>query len=285
MLNATAIATDERPRVAPVIGAIVLGTVIAMVAANVWPVLLLGLGVPVAAAIETVFLAAYVYWMAGGGPPQKLRAFRAECFRVRAMTSREWLWGLAAAVCFAVTVHASLVLLFRFLPFPAEAFHRGYDLSFIPSRSLQWLACVVSAVSAAVCEETGFRGYMQRPVERRIGPAAAILISALFFTLVHLSKSWALIGMVPIVFGAGLLLGSLARASASLVFGIIGHAIMDIGLFAYWWTQIAGAFSQLPVSRTGVDRGFGVECAAFALFLWLSLLSIRKLSAMLCPSG
>jgi membrane protease YdiL (CAAX protease family) len=284
MRHATAAVTDEGTRLVPVLGAIVLGILIALVAANVWAVLLFSFGVPVAAVIEIVFLATYIYWMAGGGPPQKLHAFRAECFRIRQLAPREWLWGLAAAVCFAATIHASIVLLFRFLPYPAQAFHRGYDLSFVPSRSLQWVACVFSAVSAGICEETGFRGYMQRPIERRIGPTAAILISSLFFTLVHLNKSWALIGMVPVVFGAGLLLGSLARASASLAFSMIGHTIMDIGLFAYWWTQIAGVFPQQPISQTGVDRAFGFECLAFVLFLWLMLLSIRKLSAIRASS-
>jgi membrane protease YdiL (CAAX protease family) len=115
-------------------------------------------------------------------------------------------------------VNAALVLLFRIEPFPSAAFHRGYDFSFIRSRSMQWLACIVSALSAAVCEETGFRGYMQRPIENRHGPGLAILISSLFFMLLHLNKSWALIGMVPIVFGAGLMLGTLARVSGTLLF-------------------------------------------------------------------
>jgi membrane protease YdiL (CAAX protease family) len=271
-------ATGERPRIVPVLTAIVVGIVVAMLAANVWPILLLSFGVPIAAVMEILFLAAYLYWMAGGWPPTTLRAFRERCFRSRRLARREWLWGLAAAVFFAATIHASIVLLFRFSPYPAEAFHRGYDFSFIPSHSLQWLACILSAVSAGICEETGFRGYMQRPIENRIGPAAAIFVSSLFFTLVHLNKSWALIGMVPIIFGAGLLLGWLARASASLIFGMIGHVIMDIGLFAYWWTQIAGVFPQRPISRTGLDYAFGVECAAFGLSLWLTAASIRKLS-------
>ena len=34
---------------------------------------------------------------------------------------------------------------------------------------LSWLAVVVSAASAEICEETGFRGYMQRPIELKRG--------------------------------------------------------------------------------------------------------------------
>jgi len=120
---------------------------------------------------------------------------------------------------FAVTVHASIVLLFRFVQFPLAAFRRGYDLSFIPTLPLKWLGVIVSAISAGVCEETGFRGYMQRPIEEHHGAVIAILTSAVFFTLVHLNKAWSLAGMVPIVFGAGLLLGFLAWSSQSLIPG------------------------------------------------------------------
>jgi hypothetical protein len=42
-------------------------------------------------------------------------------------------WGVIGALFFAATIHAAIVLLFRFVPFPAAAFRRGYDLSFIPS--------------------------------------------------------------------------------------------------------------------------------------------------------
>jgi membrane protease YdiL (CAAX protease family) len=142
---------------------------------------------------------------------------------------------------------------------------------------MQWLACIVSALSAGVCEETGFRGYMQRPIEHRHGPIVAILISSVLFTLLHLTKDWALVGMIPIVFGAGVLLGTLARASGTLVFCMLGHWIMDIGLFAYWWTQIAGTFSQRPIFEVGVDLFFISECGAFALALSLTLMAIGRL--------
>jgi hypothetical protein len=86
-----------------------------------------------------------------------------------------------------------------------------------------------------------------------------------------------MMGMVPIVFGAGLLLGTLAYASRSLVFCMIGHTLMDIGLFAFWWTQIAGTFSQKPISVSGVDQAFYIECGVLAAALCLTLLSIGRL--------
>jgi hypothetical protein len=83
--------------------------------------------------------------------------------------------------------------------------------------------------------------------------------------------------MVPIVFGAGVLLGLLAWASRSLVFCMIGHTIMDVGLFAYWWTQIAGTFSQRPISETGMDQIFYLECGAFAAALLVTLVALARL--------
>ena len=163
-------------RIPLVIRAVAAGIAIGLIAANVWPVLLLSLGVPLATVGELLFLAVYVYWMKGGGPPQSLRTIRAESFRAGGLSASQWFWGLIAAVAFAATIHAAIVVLFRIVPFPAATFHHGYDFSFIPTRPLQWLACVVSALSAGVCEETGFRGWMQWPIEKRYGPVIAIAI-------------------------------------------------------------------------------------------------------------
>lgn len=267
-------------RIPVAICGIVAGIAIALIAANVWPVLLVSLGVPLATVGELFFLAVYLYWAAGGGPPKTWHSVRADFFRVSRLSPRQWYWGVIAAAAFAATVHAAIVVLFRIVPYPAAAFHHGYDLSFISNRPLQWLACVISALSAGVCEETGFRGYLQRPIEKKYGPAIAVATSSLFFLLVHLNKDWALIGMVPIVFGAGVLLGWLAYASGTLVFPMIGHTIMDIGLFCYWWTQIAGTFPQRPISESGVGGVFIVECAALVLLLAITLASITRLRGL-----
>ena len=257
--------------------AIISGLLMALIPANVWPLLLLNLGVPLAAVVEVAFLALYVWWASDGGPPRTTQAARATAFRRGIPTPTQWSWGLIAALFFAISIHASIVLLFRIVPYPMATFRQGYDFSFIPSLPLKWIAVVVSATSAGICEETGFRGYMQRPLELRHGAPVAVLISSLFFTAVHLTKGWAMAGMVPIVFGAGVLLGLLAWSSGSLIFGMIGHVMMDIGLFAYWWTGVAGNFTAKPISETGVDQPFLIACAVLATSLLIVLLSILKL--------
>jgi membrane protease YdiL (CAAX protease family) len=257
--------------------AIVSGLLIALVAANIWPILLLSLGVPLAAIAEMVFLGLYLWWSSGGGPPSRTHDSRRNAFRRIRLSREQWLWGIIGAIFFAVTVHASIVVLFRCVEFPVATFRRGYNLSFIPTLPLKWIVVIVSAVSAGVCEETGFRGYMQCPIEKRHGAMIAILISTILFTLIHLNKSWSLAGMVPIVFGAGLLLGLLAWSSQSLIPSIIGHVTMDIGLFAYWWTGIAGEFSARPLRETGVDGSFVIACATALVSLLVTLFAISRL--------
>jgi membrane protease YdiL (CAAX protease family) len=180
---------------------------------------------------------------------------------------------------FAATIHAAIVLLFRLVPFPMAAFRHGYDVSVIPTQPLRWLAVVISATSAGICEETGFRGYLQRPIEQTRGAPVAILVSSFFFTALHLTKGWATPGMIPIVFGAGALLGLLAWSSRSLIPGMIGHVAMDTGLFAYWWTGLAGDFTARTISDTGVDRSFVVACAVFTIALFMTLFAISRLRA------
>jgi membrane protease YdiL (CAAX protease family) len=257
--------------------AVVTGLVVFAVSANVWLLLLLNLNTALAAALEVVFLGLVIWWSHGGGPPKAAQVFREKVFRRTRLTSAQWIWGIIAAVFFAATVHSSIVLLFRFMPYPAAAFRRDYDLSFIPSEGLRWLVVAISAASAAICEEIGFRGFMQQPIEGRDGVSTAIFTSSFFFMLLHLSKAWSSLGMAPIVFGAGILLGLLASSSESLIPGIIGHFVMDVGLFAYWWTGIAGTFSTRPISQTGMDGPFLIACCAFAISLSSALVAMARL--------
>ena len=257
--------------------AVTAGLLIALPAANAWPLLLIHLSARFAAVAEAIFLALYIWWAAGGGPPRTWQNIRANSFRRGPLSAPQWIWGIIAALCFAGTIHASIVLLFRLVAFPVAEFRRGYDFSFIPTVPLRWLAIVISAASAGICEETGFRGYLQRPIELSHGAPPAILISSLFFTVLHLTKGWALAGMIPIVFGAGILLGSLALSAGSLIPGMIGHTVMDVGLFAYWWTGIAGEFTLRPIGETGMDRAFVIACGAASVTLTVTVLAIWRL--------
>jgi membrane protease YdiL (CAAX protease family) len=192
---------------------------------------------------------------------------------------------MATALCFAVSVHAAMVVLFRLVPFPAELFHRDYNFGMTMNLPLKWVAIVLAAASAGICEETGFRGYMQQPLEKQHGSLIAIAISSVLFTIIHLSKSWAIPEMIPLVLGAGVLLGLIAWASGSLIPGIVGHTMMDIGMFGYWWTGTAGTFSAKTIAVTGVDTLFTLACAVMGAGLLATLVLIAKLRRLALETG
>jgi hypothetical protein len=37
---------------------------------------------------------------------------------------------------------------------------------------------------------------------------------------------------------------------------MIGHTVMDIFNFSYWWSDVAGKFDRLPIMETGIDSHF-----------------------------
>ena len=89
--------------------AIVSGLSIGLVAANVWPFLLIKLGMPLAALAEAAFLAIYVWWASGKGWPRATSDARRLAFRTGPLSRAQWIWGLIAALSIAASVHAALV--------------------------------------------------------------------------------------------------------------------------------------------------------------------------------
>src|SRR5258708_36029693 len=87
-------------RVRIVIRAVIVGLLVGMIAANIWPLLLLSLGMPVPASAEIVFLALYVWWVPAGGPPSSLRAVRVETLRLLALSAAPSTWGIDDALSF-----------------------------------------------------------------------------------------------------------------------------------------------------------------------------------------
>jgi membrane protease YdiL (CAAX protease family) len=162
---------------------------------------------------------------------------------------------LVAALLFVLIVQASFVVTFCLIPFPAERFTADYkELERMPVWTA-WSLIVMGSIVAAICEETGFRGYMQMALQKRYGPKGAIVSTSIFFTLIHLSHSWAL-PILPHIFGASVLLGLLAWRSGSLIPGIIGHAILDIFDYSCWWTTITGKIDRKTIVETGVNAHF-----------------------------
>ena len=263
-------------RIPSMIRAVLLGLFVVIIGITLWTIDYTLIPGPWSLFIMMVILWAYVKYFSGSWLSQKTAAFRRTNFRHIKLSPKIWKWGLIAAVLFVVVFQASFVVTFRLIPFPEHVFKSQYKILDSLPVWLGWSTVLVSALVAGICEETGFRGYMQVPIEKRYGPVWAIIISSIFFFLLHLDKTWAPLIIIHI-FLASALLGLLAYSSGSIIPGIIGHTIMDIFNFSYWWSDLAGNFERKTIFQTGIDIHFIVWCLIFMITTSFFLFAVIKL--------
>jgi membrane protease YdiL (CAAX protease family) len=257
-------------RTPTVVRELVVGFVVFEIGVVAW--LAIAALIPAPWSIVVMSAILWVYWryFSGNWWPRSTTGARSDRFRSTKMPATVWKWSLVAALLFVVAVQSGFVMTFRIIEFPAEAFAAGYSFGDVPIWAA-WLFIIMASLVAGICEEIGFRGYMQVPLEKRYGPAPSLVIVSMLFVLLHLNQAWA----PPIllhIFAISVMLGVLAYASGSLIPGIIGHTVMDIPSFAYWWTDVAGTFDKRPIAETGVDAHSVlwslVFVASIALFCW-----------------
>ena len=262
-------------RIPIVIRAIVVGFLVFAIAGSVaWTLVLSLIPPPWSVLVMAVILWLYWRYFRGDWWPDSTRTFRKQCFRSTRLPIRVWTWSLIAAFTAAMLLQSILVVTFRIVEFPAEAWKLPYDFSALPVWQV-WMLLVLAAVVAGITEEIGFRGYMQVPLEERYGPVVAITIVSIIFTIAHFNQAWAG-GIIIILFAISVVWGVLARVSGSLIPGIVSHASADVVNFSYWWTDIAGSFDKKPVGETGFDTHFILSLAIFFALLALFVFAARK---------
>jgi membrane protease YdiL (CAAX protease family) len=271
-------ATGLWRRIPLVLRVLLVGFLVTEVGITGWAIVLAGLPPLLVPVVMPLFLTLYWVFFSGRAFEGAGRETRRECFRETSLLPTTWKWGLIAAALFVVVMESSIFMLFRLVPFPREQFTRPTIMDSMPTTML-WAALIVASIVAGMCEETGFRGYIQRPLEKRYGPAGAITISTAAFAVLHLNQPWAITLMAPILL-AGILLGVLAFSSQSLIPGMIGHAVMDVFNFSYWWWSLIGRYDRQPVFETGVDGDFVLWAGTLAASLTLYLFVVRKLYAI-----
>jgi membrane protease YdiL (CAAX protease family) len=129
---------------------------------------------------------------------------------------------------------------------------------------------------AGIVEETAFRGYMQRPIERRHGPVVAILVTGLVFGALHFTHAEVTLALIPFYLAAAAVYGALAyftdstRPSIWLHAG--GNAFSAFTLFTQGRSEWSLTATQPPlVWDTGVDGAF---LGALAVFLVAAALTV-----------
>lgn len=251
---------------------------IGIIGANGISVISIILPPPISLIVIAVYLFLYWKFFSGGWGPEKNAEIRKKYFRAGSLSPQLWKWCLLLAALFVLVFQSSLVVTFRLVQFPAALFNQGFGFEALPLW-MAWTIIILAALSAALTEEVGFRGYGQVALEERYGPFPAIIITAVLFVLFHLNQAWALPALLQL-FAAGLFAGAFAYFSGSILPGIIAHFILDIVNFSYWWSDIAGKFEYDPITITGVDFHFIVWLLILVASSALSIWGLFKIKAI-----
>lgn len=173
--------------------------------------------------------------------------------RLRPLPRPAAMWMVAAVPALIALSSTLGEVYIRLVPVPAETFNPFREITRTP---LGRLSIAVFAIGIApVLEEFFFRGLIQRPLERRWGPARAIVAAAAIFALVHLLP-W----VFPLHLFLGVAFGWAVYVTRSIWAGVILHAannaaavmglngvedqplrptLWQTGLTADWWMAVA----------------------------------------------
>ena len=258
-----------------VIRSILSGFAISSLGIGIWVIMFTH--VPVPWSFIGMGMVLILFWMyfSGKWNPSNTQDFRRFCMRQIKMERPVWIWGLTAAFFLFLFFHSGWILTFRIVEFQPEIFKTARYANDYPAWA-SWSLILMASLVAGICEEIGYRGYMQKPIEQKYGPVAGIVITAIMFVMVHLHQAWmsdVLMHMLIISFMAGIL----AYSSDSLLPGIIAHVSLDIINFSYWWSDVLGTFERKPISMTGVDNHFIITIIIVLFSTILFIVAIRKL--------
>jgi membrane protease YdiL (CAAX protease family) len=263
-------------RLPVVIRAIVTGFAVSTVGVATWALMGTTLPLPWPFILMLAFLWAYLRYFSGHWGSKSSIKNRAIRFRRTTLPRRIWMLSLLAAAMIVLIEQSGMVVTFRIMEFPADKFLQEYGfIESIPTWA-GWLVIIMISAVAGICEETGFRGYMQVPLEKRYSPLVSISLVSVVFVLVHLHQAWS--GPVIIhIFFISVLFGSIAYYSGSLIPGIIAHFIMDICNFSFWWTDLGGQFNKETLAQTGLDSHFILWLAVLVLSLTSFIFILRSI--------
>ena len=258
-----------------VLRSILIGFGVSSLGVGIWTIVAISLPGPWSVLLMGTILIFFWMYFSGKWKPVNTQAFRRFCIRKINLKKPVWIWGLVAAFFIVLFLHSSWILTFRIVEFQPEIFKTLSFINDVPALQA-WSAIIGISMVAGICEEIGYRGYLQKPLEQKYGPIVAISISSIIFIVIHLHQAWLVSILVPAFF-ISFMIGYLAYATNSLIPGIIAHVTFDIINVSYWWSDVMGTFERKPISMTGVDNHFIITVVVVVLSTVLFIVSIRKL--------
>jgi membrane protease YdiL (CAAX protease family) len=229
--------------------------------------------IPWAAVVMALLLWALWSYLGGRWAPQGTQAARRRLLRGGALPTPVAVWAVAAGVAWVVALAGLWVVLHRLVAAPGNPLA---DFSRLPPVTVA-VSLVMAAVSGAVSEEAGFRGYFQGALERRGLGALSVLVAALVMAPIHAQTQGFVWPTLLFYLLIDAVLGALAYVTGSIRPGVVVHAIGLLVFFAFVWP--ADAHRQL-IWASGADAGFWLSLAQALVFAALGAVAFVRLTRL-----
>ena len=262
-------------RVAWVVWAGVLGFMIALFGQGIWTALIsanLASGVAIPWAVPLMALTLWPMWLYldGRGWPRRLAETRHRYLRANPLPGRVFAWAFLAGSLATGALVGLWIVMARLVRIPGSVLP---DMSGIPPLTSA-LAVGMGAIISPLLEQAGFWGYCQVMLEEKFSPAAAVLLTALIYSLGPHPGS-VLVPRLIFYFLAGTIFGIMSFLTKSNLPGLLVHVLGILAFFTLVWPNDP---SRPLVSVSGADASFWLSAAAALIFAGLAIWTFFKLA-------
>ncbi len=268
--------------------AIFLGFIILELGTKLWSIiaianLRLSPNIPWSFPLMAIVLLMIWKYLDGNWIPKSTKRVRQLWMRANSLTKRKRKWGWISAILLGCTIFCLIILGIRIMDVPSGQINQIERIINYPFWTVISLIIMTSLV-AGIIEEISFRGYMQKPMEIKYGPKTAILVVALFFTVLHLPNATITPHLIPIFFFGSIGWGLLAYLTNSIIPGIVIHCAIDIISYLFIWLNLefVKKISSESILITGIDGSFIILIAIILILstsVILSFIKLHKLSS------
>ena len=218
----------------------------------------------------------WLFWRYAGGEgwPRSTSQERRENRRANPVDGDMWGMAMLAGMLGLITIVATMGVMSRMVEIPGEIRVDTARLSFVTTLYL----VTASAIVSGVVEEVSYRGYLQRPIERRFGFPVAVLVSGVLFGFAHFAHAGVGLSLLPYYIIVSAVYGGLAWLTDSVYPSMALHAFGNffgsLGVLAG-----RGDWSQEVASRAPLIWQSGPDAAFWGAVALLAVLSAVTVAA------
>jgi membrane protease YdiL (CAAX protease family) len=268
-------------RILAIVWAGFLGFLILVFGSGIWSALIavdlsVTPAIPWAVPAMSVVLVLLWVYLAGKGWPQSTAQARRLCLRANLVPARVFGWSVLAGVLSVIAFAGFWIAMVQLVRMPGNALP---DFSRYPMLTIAAMI-VMGSVAAPLTEEPAFRGYCQVILERHFNGPIAVVFSSVLFALAHGPTQGFLWPKLLFYFLVGVVFGSTAYLTNSILPAIPGHVFGLLVFFTLVWPRDAGRRS---VWEGGPDLWFWIHVAQAIVFAALATWALQRLAQVSPP--